>query len=167
MNTKGKTIPFISDERHSAITDCLSDLRLELSAACILLADISGQLITKTGVTEGLDVANLISLLAGGFATTFEMSNYLGEKKAMNLNYHEGESYDIYAANVGDNLILTLIFERRIQMSRIGMVWLYTKRTISDLLEIIATPDNVEGIQVIGEDFSTSLRDELDSVFDQ
>jgi CheY-like chemotaxis protein len=118
----------LSDERFNAITKCLSNLRFETGAQCILLADIVGQLIAEVGLTGGLDTTTLISLLAGGFATTFEMSRHLGEREAFNLNFHEGAAYDVYSANVGGRLFLTLIFDRRVQTSRIGVVWLYAKR---------------------------------------
>jgi len=166
MYTMGKTIPFISGERYSAINDCLSNLRVELSAACVLLADVSGQLITDVGVTEGLDISNLVSLLAGGFVSTREMARYLGEKEGMNLHFHEGELFDIYAANVGNDLFLILLFDRSVQTSRIGMVWLYTKRAISELVKIIASPDDMESKEIISEDFTASLKDELDNIFD-
>ena len=166
MEVVEKNLLFVSEERYNAITICLSNLRFEIGAECILLADICGQLIIKVGLTEGLDVINLVSLQAGGFATTLEMSKYLGEKTANNLNFHEGESYDIYSANIRDTLFMTIIFDHRIQTSRIGMVWLYTKRTIRELLEIIATTDKIKEEQVFDAEFGTSLRDELDNIFD-
>lgn len=160
-----KGLLILSDERFNAITQCLSNLRFETGAQCILLADILGQLIAEVGLTEGLDLTTLVSLLAGGFATTFEMSRHLGEREAFNLNFHEGTAYDIYSANVGDQLFLTLIFDRRVQTSRIGMVWLYTKRAIRELLEITATSESVQVDRVLDPEFSASLSDKLDDLF--
>ena len=160
-----KGLLILSDERFNAITQCLTNLRLETGAQCILLADIVGQLIAEVGLTEGLDITTLISLLAGGFATTFEMSRHLGEREAFNLNFHEGAAYDVYSANVGDKLLLTLIFDRRVQTSPIGMVWLYAKRAIRELLEITATSEIMKANQVFDAEFSASLSDTLDSLF--
>jgi predicted regulator of Ras-like GTPase activity (Roadblock/LC7/MglB family) len=165
MVVSEKGLLILSDERFNAITKCLSNLRFETGAQCILLADIVGQLIAEVGLTEGLDITTLVSLLAGGFATTFEMSKHLGEKAAFNLNFHEGAAYDIYSANVGDELFLTLISDRRVQTSRIGMVWLYTKRAIRELLEITATSEMMKANQVFDAGFSASLSDTLDSLF--
>jgi hypothetical protein len=165
MAVSEKGLLILSDERFNAITKCLSNLRFETGAQCILLADIVGQLIAKVGLTEGLNVTTLVSLLAGDFATTSEMSKYLGESEAFNLNFHEGSAYDIYSANVGDKLFLTLIFDRRVQTSRIGIVWLYTKRAIRELLEITATSERMKTDQVLDAEFSASLSDRLDSLF--
>jgi len=166
MNTDDNDLIFISDERYSTIMGCLTKLRLETGAESILLADIKGQLILKVGEIVGLDVANLVSLQAGGFATTFEMSKYLGEQASTDLNFHEGEYYDIYSSNLGEKLFLTLIFDRQVQTNPIGMVWLYTKRTIHELLEIVSISDKFDTEPVINEEFTTSLKDELDNVFD-
>jgi hypothetical protein len=165
MVVSEKGLLILSDERFNAITKCLSNLRFETGAQCILLADEVGQLIAKVGLTEGLDVTTLVSLLAGGFATTFEIFRHLGDREAFNLKFHEGATYDIYSANVGDRLFLTLIFDRRAQTSRIGVVWLYTKRTIQELLEITATSDMMKANQVFDSEFSASLNDTLDSLF--
>jgi len=78
-----KDLLVLSDERFDTITHCISDLRSEIGAQCIILADIMGQLITQVGVTEGLDVISLISLIGGGFATAFEVARHLQDKGAV------------------------------------------------------------------------------------
>ena len=166
MPANDQDLHFISDERFNAISKCISNLRFDTGAQCVLLTDITGRLINKVGVTGHLDVTNLISLLAAGFATTFEMSSYLGEKPAFNLNYHEGQNFDIYTANVSDKLFLTIIFDRKVQTSKIGLVWLYTKRAVRELLEVTATMENMNAGQVFDAEFSASLSDELDDLID-
>jgi CheY-like chemotaxis protein len=158
-----KDLLILSDERFETITHCLSDLRSEIGAQCIVLADTMGQLITQVGVTEGLDVTSLISLIGGGFATAFEMARYLRDKgTAFNLNYHEGSSYDVYSANVGDYLFLTLIFEKKGRPTRVGMIWLYTRRVIEDLLEITAEAETAEASSVLEAGFAEALSKRLD-----
>lgn len=166
MVDNDKGLIFLSSELSNTIDKCLSNLRFEIGAQCILLVDISGQLITQVGLTGKLDVTNLVSLLAGGFATTFEMSKYLGEKQGLNLKYHEGPVYEVYSANVGENLFLTIIFDRNVRSSRIGMVWLYTKRSIQELLTALSTSEDLNRKQVIDVDFSSSVSDRLDNIFD-
>jgi len=166
MDEKNKGFLILSDKRSNEITKCLINLRFETGANCILMADVVGHLIAKVGESCGLDLTTLISLQAGCFAATFEMSKYLGETNAINLNFHEGVAYDIYSANVGDNLFLLLIYDRKRSTSRIGMVWLYTKRAIRELLEIVSSSDTLQVGEVFDNEFSASLKDKLDSLFD-
>lgn len=128
----------LADEQFEEITKCLANLRFEVGAQCLLLADLAGQVVSVVGITEGLDTGTFIPLIADGFATTFKLAQYLRDREAFNLNFYEGKNYDIYSTSVGDNLFLTLVFDRRKQPSRIGMVWLYAKRTIQDLLGILS-----------------------------
>jgi CheY-like chemotaxis protein len=128
----------LSGDRLDRVTQRLSDLRFEVGAQCILFADTSGQLLTEIGPTDGLVSAELTELMGGGFTTLVEVARHLHEAHAFNLTYHEGVRYDIYAATVGERFFLTLVFDRRQGASRIGMVWLYTKRAIQDLIDMVA-----------------------------
>ena len=157
----------LSDERFEDITRCLSELRIEVEAQCVLLADVVGRPVTRVGVTEGLKVDTLTSLIGGGFATTFEMARRLGQERVFNLNYQEGNCYDVYSSNVGDNLFLTIIYDKKVQSSRVGFVWLYTKRTIEKLLKITAVAELAQAKELLTDDFGVSLSQELDVLFDE
>jgi len=160
-----KVISTLSPHRFEAIYKCLSDLRFEVGAQCVLLADVFGGLVAEVGVTTELDTATLVSLLAGGYATTFEMARQLGESRSFNLNFQEGERYYIYSSNVGDNFLLVILCDRQVRPSRVGMVWLYAKRAIEKLLGIMAQEEGIEAREALGEEFATSLRSELDNIF--
>ncbi len=138
LDSQTTDAPLLSRERLERITQRLSDLRFEVGAQCILLADMDGRLLAEIGLTDSLSPVELTELMSGGFDRLFRVARHLHEGHAFNLTYHEGVRYDIYAANVGDRLFLTLVFDRRQGASRIGMVWLYTKRAIQDVLELVS-----------------------------
>lgn len=154
-----------SGESFEAIAQHLASLRHDVGARCILLANMQGQQLTEVGDTQGLDVTTLLALLAGGFAATGELAQQFGDGKALNLNFHEGSHHDIYSANVGDNLFLTILYDRRVKASRVGIVWLYTRRVIEDLLAILSTMESTTPEEVLDADFSSSLMMELDTLF--
>lgn len=129
----------LSGERLDRITQRLGDLRYEVGAQCIVLSDMTGQPIAEAGVSEGVRSSALASFMGGSFTTDYEIAGHLREDRSFNLHYHEGVRYDIYSANVGDQLFLVLLFDRRMGASRIGMVWLYTKRAIQDLLTMVVS----------------------------
>ncbi len=160
----GRDILMLSDAQFDNIAQCLADLRFEIGAQCILLADLAGQLVAHVGETEGLELAPLISLIGGGFATAFEMSRYLGESQALTLNYHEGERLDVYSSNVDTRLFIILVFDKRRQRSRIGMVWLYTRRALEQLRTLVRGGERVAASQVLDGDFGALLSDSLDQL---
>jgi CheY-like chemotaxis protein len=128
----------LSGERLERLTQRLNDLRYEVGAQCVLLADITGQLVAEVGITEGLSPATLTSLIDGRFGAEFKINHHLREDRSFNLHYHEGTRYDLYSSNIGEQLFVTLVFDRRMGASRIGMVWLYTKRAIQDLMAMVS-----------------------------
>lgn len=127
----------LSDDQFQEINRSLANLRFEVGAQCVLLADLAGQVISEVGITEGLDTGTFMPLIAEGFTTVFKMAQYLQDEETFNLNFYEGKQYDIYSTSAGENLFLTLVFDKTKQASRIGMVWLYAKRTIQDLLNTL------------------------------
>jgi CheY-like chemotaxis protein len=127
----------LPDDRVEASNRALSSLRFEVGAQCAVLANMQGQILSEVGMTQGLETGTFMPLVADTLATVSGMAQYLQDEETFNLNFYEGKKYDIYYTSVGDELLLALIFDRRKQPSRIGMVWLYVKRAIQDLLRAI------------------------------
>ncbi|MBN1657824.1 MAG: response regulator [Anaerolineae bacterium] len=160
----GRDMLMLSDDDFERIARCLSDLRFEVGAQCILLADVAGQMVAHVGETEGLDLTPLVSLIGGSFATAFEMAHYLGERQALTLNYHEGERYDVYSSNVNEDLFVVLIFHRGQQRSRVGIVWLYTRRALDILRDLVAGARRVSSSEILDADFGSLLSDSFDQL---
>lgn len=154
-----------SDKSFERITKRLEELRADVDAHCAYLADMQGQRLVEVGPTEGVDSTMLLTLLAGGFATSAELARQFNGGHAINLSYQEGENYDIYSANVGDSLIIAMLFDRSVQKSRVGMVWLYTRRAVDDLQSILSTLDNDSPAWEFEEDFESTIMAELDTAF--
>jgi CheY-like chemotaxis protein len=155
-----------SDTSFEALAAELEKLRIDLGAFCILLSDMLGQRIVEVGTTEGLDVTTLLTLLAGGFATTGELARQLGtgEEEAVNFNFHEGKRYEIYSASLTQDLFLVILYDRRVQRSRIGAVWHYTSRALETLKPLVARIDMGGMTEDLDEDFGASLMQELDAL---
>jgi CheY-like chemotaxis protein len=163
ISQPGLTI--LSDESFEAIVRQLDALRRDVGARCIFLADMQGQRLAEVGNTEGLDAATLLSLLAGGFATSGELARRFGSGQAINLNFHEGSRHEIYSANVGAGLFLIMIYDRQVQASRIGIVWFYTQQAIETLLSVISTAEADAPGRSLDLGFGDSLKAELDTHF--
>jgi CheY-like chemotaxis protein len=127
----------LADDQSEEMERALSNLRFEVGAQCAFLADMRGRIISEVGLMHGLDTGTFIPLVVKGRATSSDMAEYLQDEEIFNLNVYEGKNYDIYSTTLGDNRFLTLVFDRRKQPSRIGMVWLYVKRATQDLLRAL------------------------------
>jgi CheY-like chemotaxis protein len=136
-------------ESLSAINSILNELRTEVRPELALMADMSGHVITHVGTTMGIDLNSLVALVAGSFATAGELDRIfekvhpgealaVSEDEPMYVTYQEGRNHDCYSANVGRDLFFTVVFKRQ-GANKVGMVWLYMRRTFRRLQEIIMT----------------------------
>jgi len=117
----------------SGVVDPLRELQSSIGCQYVFLTDMAGQIIGEIGQLPGLDTPTLAALIASRFAITFEMTHLLESDNACNLDFHEGQRYEVYSANVGQKLILTSVFDRQVQPSKLGSVWHYTRRAINEL----------------------------------
>ncbi len=161
MAVSKKGLLILSDERLASITKRLGDLRLDIGAQQIILADIVGDLITYVGDIRKLDTDTFIPVVAIGLASSFELSSYFQEKwLGFNLNYHEGERYAVYSANVGTELFLTFVFDQRVRTSKVGTVWYYSKRVIEELLLMIGSQEEEQSAsEETGHDLAVGVAD--------
>ena len=163
INQPGMVV--LSAQSFEIIAGKLESLKYDLGAMCILLADMQGQLLVNVGNTEGLELSTLLALLSGGFVTSAEIARQYGNGESLNLHFHEGSRYEMYSTNVGDGLFIAILYDRHVQTSRIGMVWLYTRRTVEDLLSYFSTLKDTVSFQTLDDDFGSSLMAEIDSAF--
>ena len=76
----------LTAQQFDQITKVLTELAAKTKASTILLADISGQLITQRGNTEDINTAILSALAASDFAATSEMAKLVGEDAKFKLD---------------------------------------------------------------------------------
>jgi hypothetical protein len=95
------------------------------------------------------------------------MTNNLKYPNPVHLSYFEGPPYDLYACNVGENFFLTTIHDRNKDGgSRIGLVWLYTRRALDALVDLLGQKTAEPETTVLSDDFAKSVQAELDNFFD-
>lgn len=159
----GQRLLVINEDGLMAISTLLDTLRREVGATSVILSDLMGRTMAQTGEIEEIEQSAASVLLGGSMAAASELIHTLGESSAIDLHYHEGERYDIYAATVQESMLLSLFFDKHTTVSRIGMVWLYVKRAITELVDHLGTAmSSVEAETELGESLADALGDALD-----
>ena len=153
----------LNGKQYDAITNVLTELAKKTKASAILFADMSGQLISQRGNTEGMNTTVLSALAASDFAATAEMAKLVGEEAKFKLLFHEGDKKNVYLSNVGEDFFLVVVFDVSVTL---GLIRIYTKKAIEDLVAAIEdSADQAEDKKMIDSDFSTLLGDALDDSF--
>jgi predicted regulator of Ras-like GTPase activity (Roadblock/LC7/MglB family) len=146
------------------IDSCIERLLHRSRALCVLLADISGQLISERGSKEGLDTVGLAALAASNMAATAEMARQIGETASFPYLFHEGQGRHIYISAVGRTSILIVVFD---EMTQIGLVRIFAKLAVRELLQVVPTlePWLEEVSAVVDREFGDALAEGLDEAF--
>jgi predicted regulator of Ras-like GTPase activity (Roadblock/LC7/MglB family) len=133
-------------------------------AECVMLADISGQLIGAHGGLEEGDPMLVAALAAGDVAAMAELSRQIGEKSPSCSLLHEGKHKSIYMHDVANSFVLLVVYGSG---TLVGMVRLFAGRA-AEKLEALA----VEFEELAGQsqtppaaDFGAALADELEKAF--
>jgi CheY-like chemotaxis protein len=122
-------ILILSDARYREVLHLLESLRGSIGARCVFLADAAGHVIASAGDVEGLSLEQIASLMGGGIATISECGRSCGDEAvSVNLAYHKGENYCLYATNVGERLLMIMVIRNAAYASRIGSVWYYAQQ---------------------------------------
>ena len=154
----------LSAEQAEAIDACLERMAYESEARCIILADVNGQLVAERGQTGRMNTQVLSALAAGELAATQEMARLVGEEARFRLLLHEGQNQSVYLSDVGERLILVIVFDTD---TPIGLVRMVLKQAVEELAPIIEAANREGGKTqtqaTLDSDFAQLLEDELNA----
>ena len=160
MNRELAISPELADE----IESILAELQRKTDATCVLLADISGQLIGEQGVAGGLDTIIFAALAASDMAATDAMATMVGEAEHFKMHLHEGKGFNVYLCAIEHTFLLAIIFRTTVQ---IGLVRLFSARAAQALLPLVrqfeALQEQYRG--AMNAAFGATLADELEEAF--
>jgi hypothetical protein len=157
----------LSDERYRQISHVMDQLRKDVSARCLFLADVQGHIIARTGDTDRVQMEEIASLLGAGMASLSEAGRTLNnDPDTINLAYREGKTENLYALTVDQRLLLILVIGQGKYSSRLGTVWYYAHQVARDLRRMVNEVGQVGPQQVITADFNQAFEAEFDKLFD-
>ena len=154
----------IPEEMLERIEYILAHLAEKAHTECIVLADISGQVISLQGIMDKGTPAVVAALAAGDVAAMSELSSRIGEQDPHGSFFHEGETKSIYLHNIAGSFILIVIFRSE---TPIGLVRLFAKRAAEQLLPITEEFEEIMGPppDYSPDDFRKGITQELDDTF--
>jgi predicted regulator of Ras-like GTPase activity (Roadblock/LC7/MglB family) len=156
----------IPEELLDRIQYILAHLAEKAHTDSIVLADISGQVISLQGIMDEGTPAVVAALAAGDVAAMAELSKRIGEDDPHGSFFHEGETKSIYLHNIAGSFILIVIFRAE---TPIGLVRLFAKRAVEQLLPITEEFESLMGPPqgYNPDDFTRGITDELENTFEE
>lgn len=123
----------LSSIQYSFCQQVLYKLKSSIGARCILLSDTVGRILVSAGDFSGYSPELITSLLGGGIATLLEAGKSLEDEGIIHLTFREGSRTDLYAVNVGRDILLIILIGKTQGYSRLGdyLVLRQTQRSSS------------------------------------
>lgn len=128
----------LTEENLRAIRGRMESLEREVGARCILLADRAGMVLSEVGLTTGLPTMVLLPLLSTSFSTAGQITQMLQENEASAMYMHEGSRFDMYCFDIAQRFMLVIVFDKAAPSAKIGSVWVYAKRNIRDIQDLLS-----------------------------
>jgi predicted regulator of Ras-like GTPase activity (Roadblock/LC7/MglB family) len=166
LSTSGEFAPrlVLSVEQAEAIDRYLDRMASRSNARCIILADVTGQLIAERGQTRLMNTQVLTALAAGELVATQELARLVGERARFKLLLNEGENLNVYLSDVAEQLLLVIVSDND---TPIGLVRLVLKQAVEELTPILMQPTSTvtetATNEALGGDFAQLLESELDA----
>lgn len=155
----------LTSEQFTFCQKVLFRLKSSIGARCILLSDTVGRILSSVGDTNDLNPELVVSLLGGGIATLLEAGKSLDDESVIHLSYREGKHMDLYAVNVGKDILLVIVITKSAGYAKLGAAWYYARQSalhLADYLRI--TKPDIQNVDFGG--LSTqAISDELDKLF--
>lgn len=154
----------VPEEMLDKIEYILTHLAEKAHTDSIVLADISGQVVSIQGIMDEGTPAVVAALAAGDVAAMSELSKRIGENDPHGSFFHEGETKSIYLHNIAGSFILIVIFRAE---TPIGLVRLFAKRAVEQLLPITEEFEQVMGLPegYNADDFNQGITQEFEDTF--
>lgn len=120
------------------LSDRLSALRRDLGALAVFLADLDGQIVLSAGNIARLDVPAVLQPLATTFSASLKVCALLGGLVPTNVQFFDGDDYDLYTVNVGRFFLLVIVFDGDRGGAAMGPVMRFGRICADDLLNALA-----------------------------
>ena len=154
----------LPDQLARQVERILVDLRRRTGAECILLTDISGQLIDAQGHALGIDPALVAVLAAGDMAAMNQLDQQTSEQSHRGSFLHEGGKKSLYLFNVAGRFVLIAIFKTGTSLGRMRMLVSRAAEQLHPLTIDFEEPTGPPQ-QVSDTRFGARLAQDLDRIF--
>ena len=140
----------------------LDSLRVDTGAMHLTLTTAVGEILFSAGDGRQFDLKKLMGIVADNLSHSFLLGDELGAAEPFTLQYHMGDDFEFYCANVGRGHFLTLFFDMASRRGRIGTIWVFTQRAIKDLRILLPSLETAPN-PVVVEKAKAQIVEEMDT----
>jgi CheY-like chemotaxis protein len=145
--------PIVADSKRSSsrpistrVQHRLNSLRADTGATGLVLARLNGEILYRAGSHSApIDLDKLVAVVARNIENGFDLIPSLGGEAPFTIQYHAGEAYELYNANIGRDFFITMYFDVTTRRGRIGTIWIFAQRAIKELFQMLPEVEAATG----------------------
>lgn len=126
--------PLTPEADQPGISERLSTLRRDLGADAVYLVDMQGRVNMRAGDITRFDLDPVIAEVVAAMNASLKVSRLLNGLIPANVQFFDGDEFDIYAANVGQFYAIIILFDGDRGAGQMGPVMRYGRQCADDLL---------------------------------
>jgi predicted regulator of Ras-like GTPase activity (Roadblock/LC7/MglB family) len=148
-----------------AIDRVLNELKQKCPAQFVLLAEVSGQILSALGERGEINLVALGSLIAGDLAASQEIARLTDQYQNYQLILREGANANTFISEAGPHLVLFVRVDKEIPIGWARLIIHEASRQLSDVVS--APPEEVTKLDLGLDDekLSALVGDSLDSIW--
>ncbi len=123
------------------VQQALATLQRGVGGECALLADGRGEVIAQTGIADEIVTEELLPLLLEETTLTHRLGRHIGNGTGISVHHYEGDRHQIYVGVAAHNSLLLIVVSHQPSPRRLGVVWLFLRRTLQELNRLIPSPE--------------------------
>lgn len=123
------------------VQQSLATLQRGIGGECVLLADGQGEVIAQTGIAEDVLMEDLLPLFLEEAALTIRLGHSIGDGMGISLHHYEGNQRQIYVGVASQSRLLLIVVSRQPPPRRLGVIWLFLRRTLQELSRLLPPPE--------------------------
>ncbi len=121
-----------------SLGDRLSALRRDLGCLAVYLGDRNAQIVARAGDVSAFDAEGMLRHIEVAFSASLKVCSMLGGVVPLNLHFFDGDEYDVYVLNVGQQYMLVMLYGGEVGARQMGHVSRYGRLAADDMLNVLA-----------------------------
>ncbi len=126
------------------VQQILATLQRGVGGECVLLANNRGEVVAQTGIAEEILTEKLLPLLVEETVLTRRLGHHIGDGAGISLHHYEGNLHQIFVGVAARNSLLLIVVTRQPPPRRLGIVWLFLRRTLQELIHLMPPLEEAE-----------------------
>lgn len=123
----------LTSAQAESVQRALRELVASVGPQVAFLSSAAGDPLVVEGSGGELPLPALAARMAAALAASGDLTRLLSDEQSLCLSLFSGARYDVYAFTITEATALLLVLDKRIVESKLGSIWLYTRRIVEDL----------------------------------